>query len=650
MLKPILVIFFSIIAFAIFFKTLYTLFSLLRKGKPHREIPSFWQAFKDLIIMVMAQKKVFRWPYAGFFHIMIFWGFLVLTTTIVEMYGEAFSHTFVFPIIGGTTYLAFCQDLFIVLVLIGVVMAACLRLIGKPKRFEGSDHVDAFVILGLISTIMITLLIMHAYRVTQNEFSYYTQGFFASRQVASLIPHHLLPMLSEVSYWLHLGCILFFLTWLPRGKHLHLVSIIPNVLLRKHSNRGKLSTMDLNDETIVSFGANKWDDFKWKDLLDTFACMECGRCTEVCPANSTGKELNPKKLHTGIRYAVQKNASKLLSGKEEFPAILENTFSDDFFWQCTTCAACVEECPATNEHIDKIIEVRRYMALSEGKVRPEARQTLKSLETQYNPFSLSHADRFAWTKGLNVTFIEDNPKAEYIYWVGCFGCFDQRNQKVTQAFIKILQKAGVSFALLREERCTGDTARRLGNEDLYQSLATKNIETLSKYPGKTIITQCPHCFNTIQNEYPDLGGKFTVIHHTQFLEKLIQEKKITLTQEIKQRLVYHDSCYLGRHNNIYAAPRNVLKKVPGIHFLEMPKSHSKSFCCGGGGGRMVMEETEGKRVNVERIEQAASTHPDAIISNCPFCLSMFEDGIKTSGMTEKMSSKDLAEIIAESME
>lgn len=648
MLKPIVVCVLTVIALTIFAGTMYRLWALLRKGKPGFTLPSPWQALRDLFVLVFAQKKVLRWPYAGIFHILIFWGFLVLFTTIVEMYGEAFQHNWVFPLIGGTVQLAFFQDLFAVLVLVGVVMAAFLRLVVRPKRFEGSDHVDAYVILSLITMVVVTLLFMHAEKVQQGL--PYAQGYFAAQIVAAWIPSHMLPTVASYSYWLHLCIILFFLNWIPRGKHLHLITIIPNILLRKRQVRGKLTSLNLDDPNATSFGANQWSDFNGKLLLDTFACMECGRCVAVCPANNTGKELNPKKLHTETRYSTQKKTSALLSGKEAFATLAGGVFSDDFFWQCTTCAACVEECPATNEHIDKIVEVRRYMVLSEGKLKPETKQALKSLETQHNPFNLSHEDRFAWAKGLGVPFIDEKPDAEYLYWVGCFGCFDQRNQKVTKAIVKILQKAGVSFALLRDERCTGDPARRVGNEDLFQTMAKKNIDNLNQQKVKKIITQCPHCYNTIKNEYPEFGGNYEVVHHTQFLAELLAKKKIVLTKALDATMAYHDSCYLGRHNKIYAAPREVLRAVKGARLVEMSRHGSKSFCCGGGGARMFMEEKEGKRVNVERVEEATRTKAGVLVANCPYCLSMFEDGVKGIGAQDKLQTKDLAEVASEAME
>lgn len=652
MTRPIIVIAITVIAMGIFFRTLYILFSLLKKGKPANRVFPVMPAIEDLLVMVLGQKKVLSWPYAGILHTMIFWGFIVLFTTIVEMYGEAFHENFVFPIIGGTAWLAFLQELFCVLVLVGIAMALILRLIVRPRRYRGADTADAMLILGLIAGVVITLLFMHAERVLNPALSHYTRSFFVSGLIAGALSPAAVHTAATVCYWLHLAIILFFLNWIPRGKHLHLLTIIPNILLRKRGvPRGKLQKLDLEDETAESFGSNSWKDFSWKDLLDTYACMECGRCVAECPANFTGKELDPKKLHTLIRYSTQKNACSILAGKAEFPPLAGNIFSEDFFWQCTTCGACVEQCPATNEHIDKIIDVRRYMVLTEGKMRPETVQTVKSMETQYNPFSMAHADRFTWLENLGVPSIEENPDAEYIYWIGCFGCFDERNKKVTTSLLKILKKAGISFAVLKkQEKCTGDPARRLGREDLYQDLALQNIETLKEY-RKKIITQCPHCYNTIKNEYPELAKcEFQVIHYAELICHLIREKRLPLPAEVRKRIAYHDSCYLGRHNDIYDEPRQALKAVKGLQFTEMERNHQRSFCCGGGGAGMFMEEHQGKRINVERVEEASRKKPDAIVSNCPYCLSMFEDGVKTAGLAEKMKCKDLAEIILEAME
>lgn len=651
-IKATIVILLTLVAMGFFARTVYILFSLLKKAQPTENFPPISQSIKDFFVMVLAQTKVLRWHYSGILHVLIFWGFLVLGTTVIEMYGEAFDPEFVFPIIGGTEVMAFSQNLFTILVLVGVFMAFVLRNFVKPKRYEGSDHIDAMVILGFITIIAVTLLFMHAQRVQHGM--EYAQGFFVSKHIAAAIPAEILNPIADVSYWLHLGVILFFMNWIPRGKHLHLLTIIPNIMLRKDPKktaRGKLRKLDLDDEDAEVFGANNWTEFPWKDMLDTYACMECGRCVAVCPANSTGKELNPKKLHTGIRYAVQNNAAELLKKDAEFPSIVGDIFSEDFFWQCTTCGACVEECPATNEHIDKIIDVRRYMVLTEGTMKPETAQAMKSLETQYNPFTMSHQSRFDWAENKSIPSMKDKPDAEYLYWVGCFGCFDDRNKKVTEDLCNVMDKAGVSYAILQgEEKCTGDPARRAGNEYLFEMLAEENVETLNKYKDKKIITQCPHCYNTIKNEYPDYGGTYEVIHHSQVLDQLLQDGKLKLEKEVKKKMVYHDSCYLGRHNGEYKAPRNALSKVKGAKIVEMERSHSKSFCCGAGGARMFMEETEGKRVNVERVEEASRTNPDVMVSNCPFCLSMFEDGIKSAGLQDNFKPVDLVEIIAEAME
>lgn len=650
-LKPILVVAATIGALGLFARTLNMFYRLLKLGKPAADFPELKSRLLDILVYVLGQKKVLRWSYSGLMHAFIFWGFLVLFTTIVEMFGEAFSPTFTFPLIGGTAFLAFFQDFFTVLVLVGVSMALYLRLVVKPKRFEGSDHVDAVVILGCITGLMVSLLFMHAARINLHP-EPYMAGYFVSRIVASLPFGDAWGVVGELNYWAHLLIVLFFLNWIPRGKHLHLITIIPNNFLRKRGPRGRLATLDI--ENSESFGANRPQDFSWKDLLDTFACMECGRCVAVCPANSTGKELDPKKLHTGIRYFMQHNAQKLLrgdrEGEKELAGLIGHVFSEDFLWQCTTCGACVEECPAFNEHIDKIVEMRRYMVLMEGKMKPETQAALRSLETNFNPLNQGYAGRADWCQDLNVPLIQNLPDAEYLYWVGCYGCFDERNKKVARAMVKIMRAAGLKFAILgTEEKCTGDPARRLGNEYLYQILAKENVETLKKYRVQKIVTACPHCFNTIRNEYPDLDGCFEVIHHTQLIQRLIKEGKIKLSGGRQQKVVYHDSCYMGRHNGVYEAPRESLKAVPGLKLQEMERNRSKSFCCGAGGGRMFMEEREGKRVNVERSEEALRSGAEVLASNCPFCLSMFEDGIKACGGEGKLSPRDLAEIVAEGL-
>ncbi|MFQ5904006.1 MAG: (Fe-S)-binding protein, partial [Candidatus Binatia bacterium] len=441
-----------------------------------------------------------------------------------------------------------------------------------------------------------------------------------------------------------------------RSKHFHIITAIPNVFFRKLEPAGALNIMDL--ENVETYGTSRINQFTWKQLLDMYSCTECGRCSSVCPATASGKPLAPRQLLLDLRdylYSQEKEVAQKKSQDKDGDGVGtnivgENLIPDDVLWACTTCRACEEACPVLIEYVDKIVDMRRHLVQEEARFPSELNRTFKGMETQSNPWGIGQENRDAWAEGLGVPRLSEHPNAEYLYYVGCAGSFDDRNKKATLALAKILKKAGVSFAVLgKEELCNGETARRIGNEYLFQTMARGLIDILEKYGAKKILTNCPHCFNTLKNEYPQLGGKYEVTHAAEFVHKLIRDGKIALEQELPHKVTYHDSCYYGRYNHIYDPPREVIQGIRGTKLQEMKQCRHGAMCCGAGGGWMWMEEPRDKRVNYIRVQQALETDPEIIAVSCPYCMIMMEDGLKAKGMEEKVKTMDVMELVEQTM-
>ncbi|MDZ7763587.1 MAG: (Fe-S)-binding protein [Melioribacteraceae bacterium] len=552
------------------------------------------------------------------------------------------------------------KDIFGILVVGAVLYALYRRYFQNIERLDVGKEgkIDATLILIMILFVVLSMFGQSAAHIAKNGFvlaeyevypisSVLASLFYESGSTASVVSF-------EVFWWIHILVIFAFMNYLPYSKHLHVMSSIPNVYFKKLGDKQyEVKPLDLEDEEAEQFGAADVEHLTWKQLLDGYACTECGRCTDACPAASTGKLLSPRKIIVDIRKRLEEKAPHVLAG-EKVEGVTDKQLVHDFItpeelWACTTCNACVYECPVTIEHLDSIIDMRRNLALMEADFPQELNTVFKNIETNFTPWAFNHQDRANWAEGLDIKTMAEDSDNEILFWVGCAGSYDDRYKKVTQAFAKIMQKAGVNFRILgTEEKCNGDTARRLGNEYLAQMMMQENIETLNNYGVKKIVTGCPHCYNSLKHEFPQFGGNYEVVHHTEMIEDLVNNGKIELKDdEVKSKVTFHDSCYLGRYNNIYDQPRNPLKKVKGVDLVEMERSKDKGFCCGAGGGRMFMEETEGQRINVNRTEEALGTGADTIASACPFCMTMMTDGVKSFEKQDDVGVKDIAEIVLE---
>jgi Fe-S oxidoreductase len=648
---------------------------------------------------VIGQRKLLKWTVPGVAHALTFWGFLVLLLTIIEAYGDLFDKTFAIPGIGRWAFTGFIEDLFAVGVLAGILTFAVIRLWhnpgreGRASRFAGSHTGAAWLVLLGIFLVIATLLVYRGAQVNTGDFPY-PQGAFASQLVGHwlyLLGAGANKVIEAVFLLAQVAVVLGFLVFVTYSKHLHIITAPINVLFSRRPNAlrglepmrsgGKILDFEEADPDTDVFGLGKIEDFSWKGLLDMATCTECGRCQSQCPAWATGKPLSPKQVILDLRDHALAKAPWMLAdsgeGREALPDAVKfeagrplvgtadenGVIGPDVLWACTNCGACVEECPVDIEHIDHIDGMRRHQVLIESAFPAEASSMLKNLENKGDPWGMGATRRLDWTDGLDfeVPVIDGpiGPEVEYLFWVGCAGALEDRAKKTTKAIATLLHQAGVNFAVLGPaETCTGDPARRMGNEFVYSMLAAQNIETLNDTglaagAGKTIVASCPHCFNTIANEYPQLGGHYEVVHHTQLLARLVGQRKIRPARGVEEKITYHDPCFLGRHNKVFTPPREIIDAVPGTQAQEMHRCKNRGFCCGAGGARMWMEERIGKRISTERIEEALGTDPDTISTACPYCLVMLGDAVaakKASGEAkDTLEVVDVAQVLARSV-
>ena len=615
-----------------------------RPDEPERAGPAGDRARRELV-EVAGQRKLFQRLVPGLMHAAIFWGFVVLLPTIVEAAIAIVDLDGHLPLIGDTALFAWIIDVFAVGVLAGVVVAVWIRKVQRPDRFRGSHLEEADRILLMITAIVVSLLLWQATRVAlglvdvEGPVSGWLAGSVDGLSTGSV------DVAERSLVWLHLLLVLAFLVYLPGSKHLHIVTAAPNVWLAKAAPSGHLTPLRIDldaPEEDMRFGAAVATDLTRKQTLDLFSCTECGRCQDVCPAWATGKPLSPKLLIMGLRDHV---TAVPPAGEVELQPLVPNAVTDEVVWDCVTCGACVRECPVDIEHVDTIVDLRRHLVMAESRFPSEAGALLRGVEGPgENPWGQPSSARLDWAEGLDVRVLTPGDTApEVLFWVGCAGAFDERAREATRSTARLLQAAGVDVAVLgTRESCTGDPARRMGHEFLFQTLAERNVSTLNEAGVTTIVASCAHCFNTLANEYPDYGGTFEVVHHTELLARLVREGRLSPSRG-SVAATYHDACYLGRHNDRYDAPREVLGATTGS-IEEMPRSRERSFCCGAGGARFWMEEGGDTRINETRLAEAAATGADVVATACPYCLVMLDDASNAAGDGPEVA--DVATLLA----
>ena len=611
----------------------------------------------------LVQKTMFRTrPIIGFIHALVAWGFtLYLLVNVVDiLYGIIPNFHFFPNYLIGDIYRLFV-DSFSILIILGVFYFFIRRFITHDERLDMNDNVmisesaklgmrkDSLLVTAFIITHVGSRFLSASFEIaiSGDDWSQPAATIFSS--LWSSYDNNSLVILEHITWWLALGLIFAFLPYFPLSKHAHIFMGPLNLMLA--TERRSLSTLekiDFEDEGIEQFGAAKLHDLPESQLLDGYACIQCNRCQDACPAHETGKELSPAAIEINKRYMMNENLDSISNGGKIDIPLTKWMLSEEAAWSCTTCGYCIEVCPVGNEPMIDILRVRQDLVMMESNFPSGAMETFDKIENYGNPWGLSPQDREKWMEGLDIPLIREKKESDVLYWAGCAGAYDSRGKEISQAVAKVMKKAGVDFASLgNEETCTGDSARRIGNEYLFQTMAEKNIETFNKYNFKKIVTQCPHCLTTLKNDYAELGANLEVIHHSQYIGELVSEGKIKPEAWMNEDVTYHDACYLGRHEGEYEAPRDVLQSImKDGNLIEMKQSREKSFCCGAGGGNMWYEVGEGDRINHTRFKEAASTGAKTVATSCNFCNIMMEDGMKVTGNDKEMRVMDIAELVA----
>ena len=635
----------ALVAVGIFAYGTWQRIRLWRRGTPEQRFDRIGERLWLVAAQALGQARTLSQAYPGIMHATMFWGFLALFmgTVLATIDFDITLPLFRYKLLRGPFYLAYetVLDLFGLFFVIGLGMAVYRRFVVRPHRVDPTPRFAN--VLALLFLINLTGFVVEACRlaVTRPEWGPWSPvGYALGRGLlAAGMSESGLRALHLSTWGFHAVLALGFIAMIPYSYFIHLITTPLNIFFSKLTPRGAMREI-ANIEEADTLGVSRLEEFSWKRRLDFDACVECGRCEAACPAYLAGTRLSPKAIIVKLRRHMHGELPGPIHG-----ALIEA----DELWACTTCMACVQECPAFIDIVDTILDLRRHLTLSEGALPSTAPQSLQNIQRAGNPWGLPPAERLRWADGLGVPVLEEGEEVEYLYWVGCSASYDRRNQSIARAVVKILQAADVSFAVMREERCHGEVARRLGEEYLYQTVQRENIGNLNRYRFRKIVTHCPHCFNTLKNEFPQFGGTYEVLHHSVVIDRLIKDGRIRPTKRIEQTVAFHDSCYLGRYNGIFEPPREVARSVPGLRLVELPRNRERGLCCGGGGGHMWMEGPSEKRVNIIRVEEALEAKPDVVGTACPFCLAMFDLGRKVKGADETLAVKDVSELVAESL-